>query len=271
MIDLDAYFSRIGYLGSRAPTLETLRAVQRAHAAAIPFEAIDVLLGRGIDLSPQALDAKLIAGGRGGYCFEQNNLLKRVLAALGFAVEGLICRSRWMTPPELLPRPRTHMAIRVTVDGEAWLADVGYSSVGLPAPLRFRLDEAQPTAHETFRLTELSGELLLEADLGTLWAPVYEIAASPALDVDYVTPNWFTSTHPDSNFRQNLIVGRTQPHVRHTLLNNRLRIRRPGQSLEERVLDADGIEQAMAEDFGLPVEPDWRPVFERAAQASHGA
>ena len=68
MIDLDAYLARIGYDGPRTPTLETLRALHALHPAAIPFEAIDVLLDRGIDLDPAVVDAKLIGAGRGGYC-----------------------------------------------------------------------------------------------------------------------------------------------------------------------------------------------------------
>ena len=97
-VDLDAYCARIGYSGPREPTLETLRALQALHAAAIPFEAIDVQLDRGIDLAPAAIDAKLIGGRRGGYCFEQNNLFMRVLAAVGFSVEGLMGRVRWIAP-----------------------------------------------------------------------------------------------------------------------------------------------------------------------------
>src|SRR5690606_17732099 len=59
-VDLAAYCERIGHRGSLAPTLETLRTLQALHPAAIPFEAIDVLLGLGVDIAPQAVDAKLI-------------------------------------------------------------------------------------------------------------------------------------------------------------------------------------------------------------------
>jgi hypothetical protein len=72
-VDLDAYCARIGYDGPLAPDLETLRLLQEHHAAAIAFEAIDVLLGRGVDLAPAAVDQKLIASRRGGYCFGHNN------------------------------------------------------------------------------------------------------------------------------------------------------------------------------------------------------
>lgn len=88
-VDLNAYCARVGYDGPRTPTLETLRALNARHPASIPFEAIDVLLDRGIDLSPQAVDAKLIPGRRGGYCFEHNSLFRCVLETMGFHVQGL--------------------------------------------------------------------------------------------------------------------------------------------------------------------------------------
>ena len=109
--DLDAYFARIGYAGPRAPTLPVLAALHRLHPAAIPFEAIDVLLGRPISLAPADIFAKLVTGGRGGYCFEQNGLFRLALTALGFGVTPLIARS-WYGRPLDQPRPRTHMALR---------------------------------------------------------------------------------------------------------------------------------------------------------------
>ena len=81
-VDLDAYLARIGYDGPREPTLAVLREICRMHPGAIPFENIDVLLGRPISLDPAQIDAKLIGAGRGGYCYEQNSLLKRALSQL---------------------------------------------------------------------------------------------------------------------------------------------------------------------------------------------
>src|SRR5690606_7025466 len=135
-LDLDAYCARIGYDGPREPTLATLRALHALHPAAIAFEALDVMLGRGIDLAPAAVEAKLVHQRRGGYCFEQNGLFQRVLAAMGFEVEALLARVLWRTPADAPPRPRTHMALRVMVEGEPWLADVGFGGCVMTAPLR---------------------------------------------------------------------------------------------------------------------------------------
>ncbi|EAR21603.1 arylamine N-acetyltransferase family protein [Nitrococcus mobilis] len=266
-IDLDSYCSRIGYQGPRTPTLETLRTLHELHPAAIVFEAIDVLLNRGVDLSPAAVDAKLIVSARGGYCYEHNSLFKRVLTALGFEVEGLVARVRWMAPPEAPPRPRTHMALRVTLDGVSWLGDVGFGNLVLTAPLRLECTAPQPTRHETFRLVPLDKGWLLQARLDGEWRSVYELSREAQLDVDYELANWFTATHPSSPFRRNLMVARTTPQARYTLLHNRLTVRSPNGGMERRALNADALEHVLAETFGLPVEPGWRPLIERAVTA----
>ena len=262
---LDAYCARVGYTGERAPTLGTLRALQQLHPAVIPFEAMDPLLHQPVDLSPQAVDAKLIAARRGGYCFEQNSLFKRVLEALGFQVEGLIAQVRWQLGPEAALRPRTHMVLRVTIDGTPWLSDVGFGSCVLTAPLRFGLAGGDQAEALVRRVLRAGNEQLLEVEIGGAWQPVYQI--SPALQTvgDYEMANYFTATHPDSHFRHKLIVARTTPQARHALLQNRLTIRGADGSATRSYLDADQLEQALREVFLLPVAPAWRPALEAAA------
>lgn len=269
-VDLDAYFARIGYDGPRAPTLEVLSALHALHPAAIPFEAVDVLLDRGVDISPAAVDAKLIGAGRGGYCYEHNGLFKRVLTALGFDVEGLAGRVVWMAPPDAPMRPRTHMALRVTIDDDPYLVDVGFGGCVLTQPLRFQLDEEQPTAHEPFRLSLVGEDVGVEIRIGEEWKTAYELSFEVMQDVDYQLANWWTSTHPSSHFRQNLVVARTTAKARYALLNNRLTVRTPDGTMDRHVLDAEGLRRALAEDFGLPLQADWGPVIERAVALGDG-
>jgi N-hydroxyarylamine O-acetyltransferase len=267
-INLDAYCARIGYQGPREPTLATLHALHELHPAAIPFEAIDVLLGRGVDLSPASIDAKLIGARRGGYCFEQNGLFMRALAAMGFAVEGLAARVRWMRPAGSPPMPRTHMALRVTIAGEPWLADVGFGGCVPNAPLRLNAEAPQPTGHESFRVRPEGGSLVIEAERSGDWLALYELLPEPQLPIDYELANWFTATHPNSPFRRNLMVTRVTPEARYALLDNRFTVRQPSGETEQRTLDADALERVLAEIFTLPVSPDWRPVIESAAASA---
>ena len=93
-LDLPAYLARIALPAPPAPDAEGLAAVQRAHRLVIPFENLDIPLGRGISLDPDAVFDKLVTRGRGGYCFEQNQLFLRALHAMGFTARPLLARAR---------------------------------------------------------------------------------------------------------------------------------------------------------------------------------
>jgi N-hydroxyarylamine O-acetyltransferase len=267
-VDLNAYFRRIGYDGPREPSMAALRAITQKHPDAIPFENLDVLLGRGISLAPADVDAKLITAGRGGYCYEQNSLLKRVLTTLGFQVEGLIARVLWMAPEGAPPRPRSHMVLGVRIDGETWLADAGFGGCVLTAPLRLFADDVQETPNGPFRIVDASfggvAERQVQADLSGRWAPVYQVAQGALADIDYEQVNYFTYAHPSSHFTWSMTVGRTTPTARYALKNNRFTHRdADGAVVEQRDLSVDELEAVLRDVIGLPVQPDWRPVLEK--------
>src|SRR5262249_51271967 len=159
---------RIGYSGSNSPTLETLRGLHLHHALAIPFENLNPLLGWPVQLDSVSLQHKLIEQGRGGYCYEQNMLFKHALEAIGFKVTGLAARVCWNIPEGVQP-PRTHMLLRVDLDGQPYISDVGFGGLTLTAPLRLEFDTEQPTPHEVFRLIDERGEFTLQASIAGQW------------------------------------------------------------------------------------------------------
>ncbi len=264
---LPRYLARIGFAGSAAPTLETLAALQAAHIAAIPFEAIDALTGAGIDIGAEAIDAKLIGGRRGGYCFEQNSLFLRALCAIGFEAEGLLGRVRWMLPDDAPETPRTHMVVRVMLGGRPWLADVGFGAAVPPQPLAMDVEDAQPTRHESYRVIRHGTEWQVAALIDGEWRTLYRLDPVSPPAIDYEIGNWYTSAHPDSHFRHQLIAARTTAEARYGLRDNRLTTRLADGRIDRRYLTADEIERALAEIFLLPVQRHWRPAIERAATA----
>lgn len=268
-MDLDAYFARIGHRGSRDADLETLGAILRGQAGRIPFEAIDVLLGVGIDLSPAAIFDKLVRRRRGGYCFEQNGLLRDVLSSLGFEVRQRLARVLWMRPVgDPVPRA-THMMLVVRVDGRDYLADTGFGNGTPTAPLDFHTQDAQPTRLETFRLVPTPDGHRLEMQIEARWAPVYEVLSPDAGADALADANLFTSTHPDSRFRRDLMLARATDEARHLLLGNRLATR-PAQGRPELThLDTpDALGEAIEATFGLQVLPAWRPLIEAVARGT---
>src|SRR5260221_3682318 len=175
-IDLDAYQRRIALdLGSRAaPTLATLTRLIEHHARAIRFETIEVMAGRVRALDVGALQAKMLQQKRGGYCFEQNNLLRTCLLQLGYEVQRLEARVRAGVPADVVTG-RTHMALRVTIDGVDHLADDGFGGMAPVAPLELASRGEQPAADGLYRLVDVDGDLLMQARSHQRWADANRI------------------------------------------------------------------------------------------------
>jgi arylamine N-acetyltransferase len=264
-IDLPTYLARTGYTGPLRPTPDVLGELIERHMATIPFEAVDVMLDRGIDLGPASIDRKLLAGRRGGYCFEHQSLLRRALVAIGFPVERLLARVRVRETPDGSAPPATHASLKVEAGGRFWLADVGFGGFMPNVPLAWEVGTAQETRFGIFRIRDTDDGQLVETRNDDGWSPLYEILRFRWHSIDFEVANHYVVHHPSALFRTILIAARTEVETRYTLLGNRLTIHSAGGSREERLLDADGIETALGTIFGLPVEPEWRPLIERAA------
>ena len=249
--DLEAYLARIRYTGSREPTLATLRALHWHHVLAIPFENLDVLLERPIALDLPSVEHKLVHHHRGGYCYEQNTLFGAVLRRLGFQVTDLIARVRWQIPPDR-GTPRSHMILRVDVEGGTWITDVGFGSIGLSAPLKWETDVEQSTPHEPRRLIRRGEYLVHQVRIGAEWNDVFQFTPDPVPPVDYEVANWFTSRNPRSHFLANLIVTRVRPDGRVLLFNREFTQRRNDGSIDKReVTSADEILTLLSTHFDL--------------------
>jgi N-hydroxyarylamine O-acetyltransferase len=264
-IDLDAYLRRIGHGGPRAPTLATLRALHLRHALAIPFENLDPLLRRPVPLDLASLEEKLVRGDRGGYCFEHNLLFKYALEALGFPVTGLAARVLWNVP-DRATLPRTHMLLRVEIDGEDHIADVGFGGQTLTGPMRLMTGVEQRTPHEPFRLLEAGNGFQMEGRLNGAWQPLYRFDLQEQLPADYEMGNWYVSTHPQSRFVNNLMAALPAPDRRYALFNSEFAVHHlDGPSQRRTLAGAAEIRQVLQEVFGLtpPAGPELDAALER--------
>lgn len=273
VLDLDPYFARVGYQGPRAAALDVLSELQRLHPLAIPFENLSPLTGHAVSLELPAIVDKLIASGRGGYCFEHNTLFAHVLMQLGFRVTPLSARVLWGRAADTVA-PRTHMLLKVDLDDEPWLADVGFGGVTLTAPLRLAAGLPQQTPLEAFRLADASqGALDLEVKSGDTWMKIYRFDLQRAEWIDYEVANWYTSTWPQSIFVNHLMACRVLPQGRLALFNDRLTERSANgeTSGEHTVTDAAELAACLHERFGIRLgELDVRRVFERIKGQTFG-
>ena len=265
---LDAYLARIGYAGPRTATLDSLQAVHALHPAAIPFENLNPLLGWPVSLEVHSLQAKLVAGGRGGWCFEHNTLLRYGLEALGFSVTSLAARVLWNASSGSPLGPRSHMLLLVDVGGLIYLADVGFGGNVLTAPLRLQPHITQPTPNEPHRLLPLENGFVLEASWGGQWKPLYRFTLEPQFPADYEVSNWYLCHHPGSLFRQVLMTARVTADGRYALRNNTLSIHRKNKTEKRILADAAALRSSLENDFALqlPESPELTALLERVSR-----
>jgi N-hydroxyarylamine O-acetyltransferase len=253
--NLDAYLARISYAGPRTATLDTLEAVHALHPAAIPFENLNPLLGWPVSLDVDSLQSKLVAGGRGGWCFEHNTLFRHALEALGFSVTSLAARVLWNALPGSPIGPRSHLLLLVDIGGLLYLADVGFGGNVLTAPLLLEPHIVQATPHEPHRLLPLENGFVLEASVGGEWKPFYRFTMEPQFPADYEVSNWYLCHHPSSFFRQILMGARATAGGRYALRNNTLAIHRNNKTEKRRLADSRALRSALENDFALQL-PD---------------
>jgi N-hydroxyarylamine O-acetyltransferase len=247
-LDLEAYLGRIGYSGRLQPEPAVLEAIHLAHATHIPFENLDILLQRPIRLDLSSLQAKLVTGGRGGYCFEQNLLFSAVLQRLGYSVRQLAARVIYRKGRKL---PRTHMLLLVDFEGATWLADVGFGVEGLMRPLPFGSGREARQFAWTYRVIQAEGEWVLQTLTNGSWTNLYSFSLEPYLAVDFEPANLYTATHPDSRFVRTLTVQLPTPEVRYTLRNREFVLDRGGTITRRMLADDDELLAVLAETFGL--------------------
>ena len=260
--EMDGYLERVGHREPLAADAATLAALHLAHATRVPFENLDILLGRGIRLDADSVYAKLVTARRGGYCFEQNLLFARVLQTIGYPLTLLAARVRYQTARIL---PRTHMLLLVEADGERCVADVGFGGEGLLAPVR--LESGVPSAQHawTYRLLAADGGWLMQARDREGWHDLYAFTLEPQWPVDYEVANHYVSTHPNSRFVRTLTAQLPGPVVRQTLAN-RVLTTEHGFDMETRALASDeDLLDVLARIFGLPFPAGTRFRFDDTA------
>jgi len=249
MVDVSSYLARIGYTGSTAPTVEVLRAVHFAHLLTVPFENLDIELGREIVVDQNVTVGKVVELWRGGFCYELNGAFAALLRAMGFKVTLISARvareKGGGEGPEF-----DHLTLRVDL-GEPWLADVGFGESFLE-PLRLEAATEQVDPAGRFRLVRRGERFELEkADTAGRWKRQYSFTLLPRRMEDFAAMCQYHQTSPDSSFTQNRLCTLATADGRITLSGMKLIVTRSG-SREETMLSSDEeTTTVLRERFGI--------------------
>ncbi len=251
---LDDYLARIEYLGPVAPTLSCLTEIHRQHLLTIPYEDLDVQLGRALNLDIQRTFEKIVVRRRGGWCYEMNGLLGWALREIGFEVTRVLGgMHRSLAGDDAMGN---HLVIRVDLDGPM-IADTGMGD-GVLEPMRLEVGSGVQ-ADRQFRLEELDdGYWRFHNHPGTSPADFDFLPARPADEGRLARTCSNLQDDGDSIFRQNLICMQPDGTRGTKALIGRV-LALPGE--EKKLLEsADALCDALDTVFGLR-DPEFQSLW----------
>jgi N-hydroxyarylamine O-acetyltransferase len=247
-MNVAAYLARIGFTGLVRPDAETLRRLHLAHLYTVPFENLDMSLGRKIVCDEERFLHKVVDLRRGGFCYELNGAFAALLRELGFRftlLSARVAREDGSASPEF-----DHMALLVDLE-EPWLADVGFGDSFLePLRLKTELDQEQPGG--PFRIVPVGNVMIVQRQLADqTWKSLYQFMFKPHALGDFEPRCQWQQTSPDSHFVQQRICTLPTREGRITLADLKL-IRTEHGKREERMLrNQDEWRAALVEYFGV--------------------
>ncbi|MBX9753407.1 MAG: arylamine N-acetyltransferase [Pseudomonadaceae bacterium] len=258
------------HLNTHPPAIANRENLDRLIAAQlqrVPFENIDVLLQRPIVLDADAVFAKVVERGRGGYCFEINSLFARLLLSFGYRVSLLGARVRWGLASDASKTMLSHLLLRVELSQGSFIVDSGFGGPTPPCamPLEGRAG-----------LTDCPYQLLAPGQVGELyqlqalqngqWQTMYQFDLQPQAWVDHISRSWYTSTHPDSIFLNTLMCARSSGELRLSLGNRNFSQRYADGRVEQQTIDSPAqLVELLRHEFGLNLDPanDGEPLRQR--------
>ena len=249
--DLDAYLARIGMdrAGLKTGSYASIAALMRAHMAAIPFENIDVLLGRGIRIDLESVAAKLVTARRGGYCFEHGTLFQAALAALGIETTAHAARVLLVTPKT--EAPRTHMFLTVADRGTTWVLDPGFGGQGPLVPVPLVEGQEARNGRDVHRLVRRDGEWVLEGLVNGTMTPLWTSTLESQFPVDFALANHYVSTYRDSRFATHLLIRAITPDGRVSAMNRDVTVLRDGVAEKSQLSDRMALRALLDRYFGF--------------------
>jgi N-hydroxyarylamine O-acetyltransferase len=249
LINISSYFERIGYKGQPNPTLELLEQIHLAHLHAVPFENLDIHLDRPIRLDMERILTKIVNNRRGGFCYELNGAFAWLLNELEFDVTLLSAGVYGLHQPG----PEfDHLALKIKIDGQFWLADVGFGD-GFMTPLRFEQEMIQTQPNGDFRIVAVDGWLLLQRRKPgeEAWQPTYRFHDRPRNFHEFAGMCCYQQYAAESAFRQKRLVTLPTAAGRMTLSEMMLIETENGQRRETILPDEAAVQQVLQERFGI--------------------
>lgn len=245
------YLERIEIHNQLEPHYGFLAELQQSHMLHVPFENLDVIHKRRIDLKPELLFDKIVRNKRGGFCYELNALFAWLLRKLGYQVKLLSAQVFDGEHDDFGPE-FDHMTLLVETGG-SYLVDVGFGD-------SFRTPLPMPRG----RVEDISGSYRIYSNPGTHehvyelhhhnehgWHPQYRFSTIPRQLADFEEMCNYHQTSPESSFTQRTVCTRATLYGRVTLTENSLTITEGKEKRMQPVSSKEEFNQMLQEYFDI--------------------
>lgn len=249
LFDIKKYLHRIGFAEEPRIDFKTLAELQYRHMLSVPYENFDILNDIPLSLDTDDLFEKIVLNNRGGYCFELNALYNRLLTEIGFKTTTYI--SRFLLGETDIPM-RRHRVMKVHIDGEIYLTDVGVGSEVPVRPIKMREGYSEEIRGVKYKIGRepFFGWVLYYCNSKGEWKKIYSFTEEEQLEVDFIQPNFYCQYHPDSIFKsQNMAAIRTKTG-KNTIDGNVFKIFTDGKVFE-RIFESSDLNVILKEYFGI--------------------
>jgi arylamine N-acetyltransferase len=271
---IEPYLLRLGLAldEHRKPSAAGLRALHRAHVERVPWETLEIHLGRPTTVDPHESIARILRG-RGGYCFHLNAAFATLLTALGYDVtlhRGGVHHAG--SPPP--GATGTHLVLTVDCEGQTWIVDVGFGeALYEPIPLRAGSYRQGPF---TYRIrpsqVEPGGWRFDHDELGAFAGMDFTLA--PAAMADFAEHHEVMSTSPDSKFVRIAAFARRHANGFDQLRGCMLSSTDDTDRTQRELSTADEWFRVLADTFGITLvemDPAERTALWEKVRAAHAA
>ena len=250
-MNANRYLERIGINSADVSlTYEFLKKLQQSHICTVPYENLDILNDKAIDLREEALYEKIVTYHRGGYCFELGGAVAMLLRSLGFATKCYL--GRFLRGEKEIP-VRRHRVVVTQCEGKRYVVEVGIGIEAPRAPLLLAEGIEQECSNGSFRFSrdEFLGWVLCEK-VGEEWEPYYSFTEEEQLDIDFIQPSFYCEKHPASPFNKSPMVAIKTPNGRRAINDRDYKIFEGGElvHIEENITDAR-LYEILKTDFGI--------------------
>ncbi|NTS78547.1 arylamine N-acetyltransferase [Catenovulum sp. SM1970] len=234
--ELSSYLRRINFTEQPSQDIESISKMMQKQLFNITFENYDVQCGKIVSLEPEHIVEKILNHQRGGYCYELNGLFAMALTALGINYKFVAARPMFYP----MRRPKTHMVVLFDLKGTRYLADLGFGSFGIRAPIALtEVNKVIKQGYDEFQLcpSEEENGFIVKAKVKNEWVSQFAFSDIEQEWIDFMPVNYLNSTHPETIFVKSLLLIRYTENGRIILLDDKLKTYDKGQVTEEQICE----------------------------------